>query len=84
MTDPQKIRLVTGIEERLIQAFEALSAVLDDEDALREVTVNCFDPADPDREQSIESRIKASNETVMWALAAARAKLLKLGAIVKR
>jgi hypothetical protein len=84
VTDPQRIRRLTALEERLVQAFEALSAVLDDEDTLAEVTVPAFDIKDPDRVRSIDAEIKKTNETVKWAIAAARKALSKLGAIEER
>lgn len=84
MTDPQRIRRLTALEERLVQAFEALSAVLDDEDTLAEVTVPAFDIKDPDLMHTIAPEIKKANETVKWGLAATRKALSKLGAIEKR
>lgn len=82
-TDPQKVRRITSIEERLLAAHDALSAVLDN-DALSEVTTEAFDLQQPTLMRPIDTEIKATRATVSWALRITRARLARLGAMEKR
>lgn len=81
MTGPEQIHRITRIEERLLAAHDALSAVLDDDEALREVTVDTFDLQYPDRKRPMHREIESANADVRRALEAVRARLSKLGAI---
>ena len=81
LTALEEVRRLTALEEHLLQAWSALAAVLDDAEALGEVTVLAFDLADPDRRRTVESEVNTAQSETRRALNAVRERLQKLGAM---
>lgn len=79
MTDPQRIRQLTGIEQRLLAAHDALTAVVDDEDALADA-IGKRSPAP----MSVGEQLSKAKNTARWAVDRVREELRRIGAMEPR
>lgn len=79
MTDPQRIRRLTGIEQRLLAVGDAIAAAIDDEDALADAVGN----RSP-RPKSVGDELKRAKDLAYWAVQRVRDELRRLGAMEDR
>ena len=79
MTDPQKIRHLTRIEEKLLAAHDALAAVVDDEDAL----ANAVGQRSP-KPRAVGDELKRAKSIAIWGVDRVREELRRLKAMEPR
>jgi hypothetical protein len=79
VTDAQRIRRLTRIEELLLAAGDALAAVVDDEDALADAVAN-----NSPSPMSVGEQLSKAESTARWAVRRVRVELARLGAMEQR
>ncbi len=75
MTDAQRIRRLTRIEQQLLAIGDAIAAAIDDEDAL----VEALGKRSP-RPEAVGEELKRAKNTAYWAVQRVREELRRLGA----
>ncbi len=79
MTDAQRIRQLTRIEQQLLAVGDAIAAVIDDEDALADAVGPLVA-----RPQAVGAALQRAKNTAYWAVQRVREELRRLGATEDR